>query len=200
MTDTSIPSWAPLAALAIIGLSTALIAAGLSRKGVKAIVLARGDDAHAYLANVFKLSVGLGAAFCVAYAIRPSLTVWLGPLDWLATPTAAKAGVALMLPGALLVVAAQLNMGHSWRVGIDHERETSLVTTGLHRISRNPIYLGMFAVIAGVFLAAPNAITLSLLCVAGFAISAQVRLEEEFLSRLHGPVYAAYRARTRRWI
>ncbi len=150
--------------------------------------------------NVFKLSVALGAVFCVAYAIQPSLTAWLGRLDWMATPLAGEAGLALMLCGALLVVAAQLNMGHSWRVGIDRAHETSLVTTGLHRLSRNPIYLGMFAVIAGVFLTAPNAVTLSLLCVATFAISAQVRLEEEFLSRLHGPAYAAYRMRTRRWI
>jgi protein-S-isoprenylcysteine O-methyltransferase Ste14 len=200
MTEPFIPVWAPLAALALMGLSTASIALGLSRQGVKVFVLASGDDAHGYLGNVFKISILLGAAFCIAYAAAPALSAYLGPLTWLISPVTAKLGLALMIPGTLLVVAAQLNMGLSWRVGIDRDHHTALVTTGLHRFSRNPIYLGMFAVVAGIFLAVPNAATLSLLAIAAVAISAQIRLEEEFLERLHGPDYAAYRARTRRWI
>jgi len=200
MTEPFVPNWAPLAALCVMGLSTGAIAMGLSRKGVKAIVLPAGDDAHAFLGNVFKICVLLGTAFCVAHAINPAAGAQLGPLYWLVSPLAAVAGLALMIVGTLLVVVAQVNMGASWRVGIGSNTRTELVTTGLHRISRNPIYVGMFAAILGIFLVAPNGVTLSLLAVAAVAISAQVRLEEDHLGRLHGPVYAAYRARTRRWI
>lgn len=200
MAENLIPAWAPLAALSIMGLSTGFIAMGLSRKGVKAIVLPRGDDAHAYLGNVFKVCILIGTAFCVAHAINPAASAHLGPLLWLVSPVAAEVGLALMIAGSLLVVAAQLNMGHSWRVGIDRGNHTDLVTTGLHRISRNPIYVGMFAAILGIFLVAPNAVTLALLAISAVTISAQVRLEEDHLGRLHGPDYAAYRARTRRWI
>jgi protein-S-isoprenylcysteine O-methyltransferase Ste14 len=198
--ENIVPGWAPLAALSIMGLSTGFIAMGLSRKGVKAIVLPSGDDAHAYLGKVFKVCILIGTAFCVAHAIAPGAVAHLGPLPWLVSPLAAEIGLALMIVGSLLVVAAQLNMGHSWRVGIDRANHTELVTTGLHRISRNPIYAGMFAAILGIFLVAPNAVTLSLLAISAATISTQVRLEEDHLGRLHGADYAAYRARTRRWI
>lgn len=200
MTEPFIPNWAPLAALGVMGLSTGAIAMGLSRKGIKAIVLPGGDDAHAFLGNVFKICVLMGTAFCVAHAINPAASAHLGPLFWLVSPIGSACGLALMIAGSILVVAAQVNMGASWRVGIDRGNRTDLVTTGLHGLSRNPIYLGMFAAIFGIFLIAPNAVTLSLLAVAAVAISAQVRLEEDHLGRLHGPVYAAYREKTRRWI
>jgi protein-S-isoprenylcysteine O-methyltransferase Ste14 len=192
---------APLGALAAVSASTLYLAALMARRdGVRAIVLPSGDDAHAFIGQVFKLFITLAAAFCVAYALNPSVVAWLGPLDWLTPPAAALIGLALMAPGAILVVAAQIGMGASWRVGIDHEHRTGLVNTGLYRFSRNPIYVGMLMILAGVFLIAPNAVTLTMLAVAAVTVSAQVRLEEEYLSRLHGADYAAFRTRTRRWI
>ena len=198
---TNLFAFAPLGALTAVAASTLYLAALMARRdGVKAIVLPSGDDAHAFVGQVFKVFITLGAVFCVAYAIRPSFTAYLGPLDWLASPIAAWIGLALMAPGALLVVAAQLGMGASWRVGIDHENRTGLVNTGLYRFSRNPIYVGMLMILMGVFLVAPNAVTLTMLAVAAVTVSAQVRLEEEYLSRMHGAAYAAFCVRTRRWL
>ncbi|HEY5238502.1 MAG TPA: isoprenylcysteine carboxylmethyltransferase family protein [Rhizomicrobium sp.] len=192
---------APLGALTAIAASTLYLAALMARRdGVKAIVLPSGDDAHAFIGGVFKVFIVLGAAFCVAYAINPSVTAWLGPLDWLVSPAAAWTGLALMAPGTVLVVAAQLGMGKSWRVGIDRENRTGLVSTGLYRFSRNPIYVGMIMIVTGVCLVAPNAVTLAMLAVVTVTVSTQVRLEEEYLSRMHGAAYAAFRTRTRRWI
>ncbi|HSZ75684.1 MAG TPA: isoprenylcysteine carboxylmethyltransferase family protein, partial [Rhizomicrobium sp.] len=94
----------------------------------------------------------------------------------------------------------QLGMGASWRVGIDSEHRTGLVTRGLYRFSRNPIYVGMFMVLLGVFLETPNAVTLALLFTLSVAVSTQVRLEEDYLSQQHGAAYAAYRTSARRWI
>jgi protein-S-isoprenylcysteine O-methyltransferase Ste14 len=194
-------TFAPLGALAAISASTLYLAALMARRdGIKAIVLPAGDDAHAFIGRVFKVFITLGAVFCIAYAIRPAFVARLGPLDWLTSPAAAWIGAVLMAPGALLVVAAQLGMGRSWRVGIDLENRTGLVSTGLYRLSRNPIYVGMFMIVTGIFLVAPNAVTLAMLAVVTVTVSIQVRLEEEYLSRMHGAAYAAYRARTRRWI
>src|SRR5580658_1262716 len=114
MMPPSAPNWAPLAALLVIGLSTTALAANLARRhGVKAIMLSAGDDAHGYLANVFRLSIVAAAAFCIAYAADPMLVGMLGPILPLCVPTIADIGLALMVAGTFLIIAAQLNMGRS---------------------------------------------------------------------------------------
>ena len=90
-------------------------------------------------------------------------------------------------------------MGTSWRIGLDEER-TGLVTSGLFAFSRNPTFLGIVAVVLGTFLAAPTMVTGIVLAAAWAAFSIQIRMEEEHLERMHGPVYDRYRATVPRWI
>lgn len=91
-------------------------------------------------------------------------------------------------------------MGESWRIGIDEERRTPLMRKGVFSLSRNPIFLGMMLTLLGLFLATPNAVTLTVLALDVVLIQIQVRLEEEFLSKTHGPDYAEYRREVRRWL
>ena len=91
-------------------------------------------------------------------------------------------------------------MGNSWRIGIDEQNQTNLVTTGLFSISRNPIFFGMQNTLAGFFLLLPNDIML-LVVVCGFMlIKIQARLEEEFLLKQHGEIYAMYKTKVNRFI
>jgi protein-S-isoprenylcysteine O-methyltransferase Ste14 len=91
-------------------------------------------------------------------------------------------------------------MGEAWRIGIDSEHRTPLVRKGVFGVSRNPIFLGMMITLLGLFLTIPNALTLLALGLGVVMIGAQVRLEEEHLSKLHPNEYADYRKRVRRWI
>jgi protein-S-isoprenylcysteine O-methyltransferase Ste14 len=121
------------------------------------------------------------------------LGVWQLGLAW------QSIGWLLFLAGLVMTLVAQAQMGASWRVGID-DRPTSLVTGGLFAVSRNPIFFGMFLSLLGVVLITPAPWTL-----AGFAsgvplVSAQVRLEERNLARIHGQAYAAYAARVGRFL
>src|SRR5262249_43754357 len=52
-------------------------------------------------------------------------------------------GLALMLAGLGLALAAQWNMGAAWRIGVDPAERTELVRHGIYRGIRNPIYAGM---------------------------------------------------------
>jgi protein-S-isoprenylcysteine O-methyltransferase Ste14 len=78
---------------------------------------------------------------------------------------------------------------------------TELVTGGLFRYVRNPIFAGMLAFWAGVALATPNLLCLvaPLFALAGMEI--QVRfVEEPYLRRVHGDAYLKYASMAGRFI
>ncbi len=105
------------------------------------------------------------------------------------------------LGAALLwTVCAQFQMGQSWRIGIDKEIRTPLVTSGLFAWSRNPIFLAMRVCLAALTLLQPNPFTLVLLVAGDLVMQFQVRLEEAFLRDQHGAAYADYCGRVRRWL
>jgi protein-S-isoprenylcysteine O-methyltransferase Ste14 len=124
----------------------------------------------------------------------------LGPLPWLTLPALAWFGSVLAAVGLVLTFVAQGHMGASWRIGIPEGERTELVTRGLYRFSRNPIYLGMFAALAGCFLLIPStAVGVTALLLAA-VIQVVVRQEEAFLGRLHGAAYGDYGRRVGRFL
>jgi protein-S-isoprenylcysteine O-methyltransferase Ste14 len=76
-----------------------------------------------------------------------------------------------------------------------------LILGGPFRWSRNPIYLGMALLQAGIGVAAGNVWLLLLLAPLLLILQRSViEPEEEYLGRKFGDAYAAYRASVRRWL
>lgn len=98
------------------------------------------------------------------------------------------------------VLTAQHHMKNSWRIGIDKNSPTELVTSGLFKYSRNPVFLGMMMSLTGLLFLLPNFISLVFLLVGTLLMQIQIRLEEEFLIKQHGDVYSDYKNRVRRFI
>jgi protein-S-isoprenylcysteine O-methyltransferase Ste14 len=109
-------------------------------------------------------------------------------------------GIILMIFSLIWVIIAQINMKESWRIGIDKEVKTELISYGLFKYSRNPIFLGMILSLAGLFLTSSNCITLTFLIVGYILIQIQIRLEEEFLQNIHGKLYTEYKNNVRRML
>jgi protein-S-isoprenylcysteine O-methyltransferase Ste14 len=77
----------------------------------------------------------------------------------------------------------------------------ALVTTGIHGYTRNPIYLGMFLVYAGIGLLVRSPWILILMLPLALTIRyGVVAREEAYLERRFGDAYRAYKTRVRRWI
>jgi protein-S-isoprenylcysteine O-methyltransferase Ste14 len=116
-----------------------------------------------------------------------------------ATPALLGVGVALVVGGLGVVVAAQRQMGPSWRIGID-TAPTRLVAAGLFAHIRNPIYLGMILVALGIAAMTPCGWTLGYSFALIVLLGVQARLEERHLAQTHGEPYRAYAARVGRFL
>lgn len=170
------------------------------RTGINPVTFGRSGNAHDYIGQLFRLAmIGLSLVI-VIHAFFPEVYRFLLPIFWLEHPVYQLAGVVLLILSFLWTVAAQIQMGNSWRIGIDQETKPELVSSGLFGISRNPIFLGMIVTLLGLLLALPNALTLLAFGLGYALIQIQVRLEEEFLASTRGEEYNAYMRRVRRWL
>ena len=106
-------------------------------------------------------------------------------------------GLILCISGILFSSYAQFAMGKEWRIGVDPDEETQLVTTGIYKTVRNPIYTGCIVHGTGLILLAPHILLLVTGIVGFFAIRAYVKeIEEPYLISLHGEKYQQYMSQT----
>lgn len=138
-------------------------------------------------------SVAEGAARALLVLGAVGLAVALLRMD--TTPPAALVVVAVIaaVAAVVLIAVAQLQMGESWRIGLDPDEETALVTSGIYASIRNPIYTGMvlFAVAHAVLTPSPWAVAAVVLILVG--VQLQVRaVEEPYLERLHRDDYRSW--------
>jgi protein-S-isoprenylcysteine O-methyltransferase Ste14 len=147
---------------------------------------------------------GLGFVIALVVAVIGPLLQLFGiitPLSVLHADGIQTAGIALAVLGIVLTVWAQLDMGDSWRVGVDVSETTALVHTGMFGRVRNPIYMAMLTFNFGIALLTPNFVTIAGLILAVSALELQVRrVEEPYLLGKHGAAYRSYTARVGRFL
>ncbi|NIM61593.1 MAG: isoprenylcysteine carboxylmethyltransferase family protein [Acidobacteria bacterium] len=110
-------------------------------------------------------------------------------------------GVALIVLGLGVTIAAA---GLFFKLGTPlrpFEESTLVVTTGMFRFTRNPMYLGMVLVLVGT--AVMLGTLVAFLPVPPFVAIIRLRFirnEERFMEDLFGEEYLAYKRKVRRWI
>lgn len=126
-----------------------------------------------------------GPALPVSPAIRYSVAAVL-----------AGVGLAFDLLGLLAFRALRTTVNP-----LAPQRASALVTGGVYRVTRNPMYVGMaFLLLAwAAFLAALPPFLGPILYVL-YLTRFQIRPEERVLNELFGEPYAQYTARVRRWL
>ena len=137
----------------------------------------------------------VAAAMWSVSALGPQFPIASGP-KYAAVAILAVAGVAFDLLGLLAFRAFRTTINP-----LKPERASAMVTSGVYRLSRNPMYVGM------VLLLLAWAVNLSaLLPFAGppifvlYITRFQIRSEERVLKGIFGEEYSAYAARVRRWL
>jgi protein-S-isoprenylcysteine O-methyltransferase Ste14 len=118
-------------------------------------------------------------------------------------PSAAIIAVALALLGGAIAVAGVVQFRRqSTTVNPTRPEEaTSVVRSGIFRITRNPMYLGLATVLMAWAIYLRNTAALLLLPVfVAYLTRFQIRPEERALLTQFGHEYADYIARVRRWL
>lgn len=170
------------------------------RIGKNPLVLPNDESAYGLIGFYFKLTMIFMVAYVLLFAFVPKLYDQFLPITHLDTLTVKYIGLGLLALSLIWTIIAQGNIKNSWQIGIDTETKTELITTGLFKLSRNPIFFGMIISLVGLFLTTPNALTGLFLILGYVLIQIQIRLEEEFLTNQHGQKYAVYKQKVRRLI
>ena len=102
--------------------------------------------------------------------------------------------------GGCLTVAALVEFARSKTTVIPHLDPTALITGGVFRWTRNPIYLADALILAGFALIWGKVLGLILVPALALLLDRRfIRGEEARLSTAFGEAFAAYAAQTRRW-
>lgn len=135
-----------------------------------------------------------GAMWAVA-AVAPLLDMPAFPRH------AAAAAIALAGLVCSLAGIVSFRRAHTTVNPMKPQTSSSLVVSGIYRVTRNPMYLGLGCVLAAWTVLLSSA--WALLGPVAFVLYMnrfQIGPEEKALSTLFGADYAAYRARVRRWL
>ena len=170
------------------------------RTGINPYKLGNDDTVHDFVGKLFRLTLIVTALIVFVFSFLEGFYHWLSPITWMNSSMLIIIGIVLLVLALIWVLVAQLQMGDSWRIGIDEKSKSALVQHGLFGVSRNPIFLGMMVMLVGLLLTIPTAATLAVTLLGNVLIHIQVRLEEPFLIEKYGEMYRDYQKRVRRWV
>jgi len=150
--------------------------------------------------------------------LRATLAFLDLPPGWLALHALAAWGLSYVSPlvfggvgdwsgrlliglGAGITAVAALQMARHRTTIIPRRDPSSMVTTGLFAVSRNPIYLADLLILLGAILWLDSVLALPLVVVFPWLIQTRfIRDEEARLTLAFGPEFDLWAARTRRWL
>jgi protein-S-isoprenylcysteine O-methyltransferase Ste14 len=141
--------------------------------------------------------LALGLAVIAGLALN-----WLAPLPFLPADLPIRwLGVVVFALALALIAWAIVTITQAGSNVATNLPTTPIVESGPYRLSRNPIYLGMFIGLLGLAIAFDN-LWLAMILVP-FALVIRygvVAREEAHLERKFGDVYRGYGSRVRRWL
>jgi protein-S-isoprenylcysteine O-methyltransferase Ste14 len=137
-----------------------------------------------------------GIAVAVGYGLE-----WLLPTSLLSVPFAHALGALLIAASVALVLFAVVPLSRAQTAFDARKPTTRIVTTGAYKVSRNPVYLSLALLQAGLAFASQS-LWLLLTAAAAVAIThwGIILREERYLEGKFGDEYRRYAASVRRWL
>ena len=141
--------------------------------------------------------------------------MWIGfflPLIWIVSPAFSfaeyplrtgplAAGIACFVAGLWLFFRSHVDLGTNWSITLEVRDQHRLITHGVYRRVRHPMYMALFLYAVGQLLVLPNWVA-GPSYVVPFAIlfACRIRAEERMMLEQFGDEYAAFMARSTRLV
>jgi len=121
--------------------------------------------------------------------------LWQGHFGWLAT-----IGLILYIPAFFLVLASLVSLKHQGKArGADITATTVLIRSGIYRLIRQPMTLGMAIWSIALILMLQSLVTLIIGSLAFFCFLQAARLEKELNLKKFGAAYQDYMNKVSMW-
>jgi len=121
--------------------------------------------------------------------------------DYPFRPAQAWLGLAVVIAACAMFLATHRALGRNWSVSLDVREDHRLITEGVYRHVRHPMYTAFWLWAVAQALLLPNWIAgLSGLVGFGILYFMRVAQEEQLMLETFGEAYESYMARTRRLI
>jgi protein-S-isoprenylcysteine O-methyltransferase Ste14 len=141
------------------------------------------------------------AALAAGFAAPIAGLAGLDPIGLFDTRFVHVVGVIAAVVGIAATLAAQWQMGTSWRIGVDPSERTDLVSRGVFAYIRNPIFSAMTITAFGLSAMVGNVVALIGFVALVVALQVQVRfVEEPYMRAVHGEGYDSYAGRAGRFV
>jgi protein-S-isoprenylcysteine O-methyltransferase Ste14 len=143
------------------------------------------------------------------------ILAWIGflvPVIWVASPAFSFAefpllagplvtGVMCLAIGLWLFYRSHADLGTNWSITLELREQHHLITQGVYRRIRHPMYLALALYSVGQALIIPNWVAgPSNLVAFAILLALRIRAEERMMIEGFGAEYAAYSMRTKRFI
>ena len=126
---------------------------------------------------------------------------FLAPIKILINFPVTLIGIVLFVLGAMMAIKEKKRFANVKTNIKTFDKPDKLLTDGLYKYSRNPMYLGFVIALLGVWLllgsASPLFIVLIFLIITN---TVYIGFEEKMMGDTFGELYFAYKNKTRRWI
>ncbi|MBN2370339.1 MAG: isoprenylcysteine carboxylmethyltransferase family protein [Vicinamibacteria bacterium] len=141
---------------------------------------------------LFYLLVSLIAMTILRFAL-PGARIVLFPWNLL--------GLLPLLTGVFLNLAADKAFQRAGATVKPFQASSALITEGVFRFSRNPMYLGMALILVGVAIMLGSLTPFVVVAVFGILVHVVfISIEERMLAEKFGEAWGAYQAQVRRWL
>jgi protein-S-isoprenylcysteine O-methyltransferase Ste14 len=165
---------------------------GQRSRGVKVVRSDRG-----VLETVLLTLAGLAFFVPLVWVVSPVFALADYPLH----PVSLLAGVACLVVGLWLFARSHADLGTNWSITLEVREQHRLVTQGIYRTLRHPMYSALLLYSLGQALVVPNWIAgPSYLVAMALLFAFRLGPEERMMLEQFGNDYEAYRGRTKRLV
>lgn len=108
-------------------------------------------------------------------------------------------GLIIILLGIVLLILALIAIKDNFLIGINPNTNTFLVTSGIYKISRNPVFLGFDLLYIGLFFVFPNPINLIFTIILVWLFDSLINIEEGYLVSIYKDDYINYKSKVKKY-